>query len=50
VTLSDIRREYRGEALSEVDSDADPFASSPAGSNRCVGLEFDPDGDDGWRP
>jgi len=42
VTLSDIRREYRGEALSEVDSDADPFAQFARWFEQVRGLEFDP--------
>ena len=42
MTLSDIRREYRGEALSEVDSDADPFAQFARWFEQVRGLEFDP--------
>jgi pyridoxamine 5'-phosphate oxidase len=42
VTLSDIRREYRGEALSEADSDADPFAQFARWFEQVRGLEFDP--------
>ena len=42
MTLSEIRREYRGEALSEVDSDADPFAQFARWFEQVRGLEFDP--------